>query len=411
MQIVYRKLFEVEIRHDYFLLPGLPEKFATDFKLSKLFTIQPSSDTEKMMQDHKMLFRTTDSGFVVLIRCEYLTPSAVYASAIDLDDALNFSFYWTLNDPHALNYTNQRIIEQEKKIYFFSTRTGSVEGTVNFLNTAIPAFGSTYLGEPLYRLGDIIRESGATYELIEKESPVTNFPANAAKWQKINDAVVNYINPNDRIMLQGVRFVYERTNSNPGENITARLLDDNSQEILLGTIMGTGQSQGEYTAPLNGTDPVNFVLDFSHIKAGLYTLEIHEASGINQSSFYLMDPMIKDDLFAVSSFYVSGNALPFTFIREDPALKRWITDDPAKMFTLRFRNRLTRWKYLNQDDTIFDQPAVPRPLSKTYSGYTVPGPGGTTINMPDPTVDKIYPELEVTTNLIKNIYSNIILTK
>src|SRR5450759_4118558 len=209
MQIVYRKLFEVEIRHDYFILPGVVEKYATDYKVSRLFSIQPSPDTARLMQDYKMIFRSTATGFVILINAEFINSTAVFVSSIDLKNELSFTFYWTLNDPYVLNYTNQRILERGKKIYYFSNRTGSMEGAVSYLNKAIPAYGTTYPGDPLYRLGDMVSEGGATYELIEKESPVINFPANAARWQKINNAVVNYVNPNDRISLQGSWYVHE----------------------------------------------------------------------------------------------------------------------------------------------------------------------------------------------------------
>jgi len=411
MQIVYRKLFEVDILHDYFMLPGVVEKYATDYKVSDLFSIQPSPDTVSLMQDYRMLFRSTPSGFVLLLNAEFLNSAAVFVSSIDFLNELSFTFYWTLKDPCFFNFTNQRVLENSKKIYYFSNRMGSVEGTVSYLNKAIPAFGTTYPGDPLYRLGDMVSEGGATFELIEKESPVINFPANAAIWQKINQAVVNYVNPDDRISLQGSRYVYERLNSNPGEFITARLLDINNQVMPLGLIPGTNQPQSEYRAPKSGSDPVIFILDFSRLKPGVYKLEINENSGITSRSFYLMDPLLKNDLFGVTSFYVSGTSAPFRFIKEDPALKRWLLDDPPKKFTIRFRNRLTRWKYLKQDQTVFNEPALPRPLTKTYSGYTIPGPGGTTVNLPDPTVNTIVPELEHSTQLIKNIYSNIYINK
>lgn len=411
MQTVYRKLFEVEILHDYFLIPGAVEKYTTDYKVSGLFKIAPSPETKRLMEDYKMIFRSTASGFVILIKADFVASTSVYVSSIDLFNNLSFTFYWTLNDPLFLNYTNQRFLEQGKKIYYFSNRTSSIVGASLYLNKAIPAFGITYGNDPLYRLGDIVSEGGSTYELIQKESPIINFPANAALWQQINSAVVNYVNPDDRVVLQDSRFVYERVNTSPGEFITARLLDSNSQEVELGFIPGTSQPQNQYRTPLSGSDPVNFILDLSRISPGLYTLEISEISGITQKSFFLMHSMFKNDLFGVCSFFVSGTAIPFRFISEDIALNRWVLDNPHKKFRIRFRNRLTRWKYLNQDQTVFNEPVTPRPLSKTFSGYTVPGPGGTTINLPDPEVHKIYPELEVTTKLITNIYSTIFLTK
>lgn len=412
MQIVYRKLFEVDIRHDYFLLPDVVEKHAKDYKVSDLFSIQPSPDTVRLMQDYKMIFRYTPSGFVVLINAESIKKdnTTVSVSSIDFLNELSFTFYWTLKDPYFLNYSNQRVLEDRKKIYYFSNRTGSVKGTVSYLNKAIPAFGTTYAGDPLYRLGDMVSEGGAMYELIEKESPVIDFPANAAKWQKINNAVVNYVNPDDRISLQGTRYIYERINSNPGEFITARLLDVNDKDAFLGFIPGTNQPQSEYRTSMYRSDHVNFILDFSRLKPGMYTLEINESSGTTLRTFYLMDPLLKNDLFGVSLFFVSVADMDFCFIKEDPLLKRWVLDNTHKTFTLRFRNRLTRWKYLKQDQTVFHQSPLPRPLTNTYSGYTILD-SGVTINLPDPSVNNIAPELDPVTQLIKNIYSNIFINK
>jgi hypothetical protein len=411
MQVLYRKIFEVEINHDYFLLPGGIEKYSSDYSVATIFSIRPSPDTIRLLRDLQMIFRTTASGFVLLIKSQFIKSTNVYISSVDFTADLCFTFIWTLKDPYFLNYTNQRVSENDKKIYYFSNRNGSTVGTVNYLNRPVPSFGTTYLNEPLYRLGDIVKEGGATFELIEKESPVTNFPANAALWQKINTAEVNYVNPDDRLSLQGSRYVYARPNTNPGEFITARLLDANNHEVPLGSVTGTGLLQNEYRTSRDGGDPVNFILDFSRLNPGFYTLEMKEMSGITRKSFYLMDPMLQNDLYGVSSFFVSGTALPFRFISEDPASKRWKLDDPPKKFTIRFRNRLTRWKYLNQDESLFNQPPAPRPLTRSFSGYTVPGPAGTTINLPDPEVSHIYPELEGSTGLIKNIYSKIFLTK
>jgi hypothetical protein len=139
-------------------------------------------------------------------------------------------------------------------------------------------------------------------------------------------------------------------------------------------------------------------------------MEINESGGITRKIFYLLDPMIMPELFAVSEFFVSGAALPFQFSVEDPVLKRWVLDNPPKKFRVHFRNRLTRWKYLKQDQTLFHQAPAPRPLTQIYSGYQIPVAGGGTLDLPDPPVNPILPELETATNLIKNIYSNIFIT-
>jgi hypothetical protein len=124
-----------------------------------------------------------------------------------------------------------------------------------------------------------------------------------------------------------------------------------------------------------------------------------------------MDALKMPELYGVSEFFVSGATAAFEFIKEYPVLHRWVLDNPNKKFMIRFRNRLTRWRYLNQDQTVFNEPLLPRPLTKEYSAYSVPGPGGTTINLPDPSIASIAPEFETSTQLVKNIYSKIFLTK
>src|SRR6185503_12594951 len=137
--------------------------------------------------------------------------------------------------------------------------------------------------------------------------------------------------------------------------------------------------------------------------------QIAEGGGTTTLSFFVLNTTVQPDLFAVSEFFVSGAAAPFRFVTKNIALNRWILDNPAKNFLARFRNRLTRWRYLQQDQTLFHQAPAPRPLTQTFSGYTIVV-GGNTINLPDPAIDPIIPEIDVPTNFLKNIFSQIFLS-
>lgn len=410
MRSLYRKLFEVEIRHDYFLLPGPGEMFPADYDVSRFLAITPSDRTLQIMKDRRMVLRVNKKGFTVFVHAEFINTATGYAAVVDFDPNIVLSFYWRLNDRHFINFTNQRLTETVRGVYYFSNRGASQQGGVTYLNKAIHAFGTTYLGEPLYRLGDLVSEGGETYEMIDKETPPVNFPGNASSWQKINTSVVNYVNPDDRLRWQSPRFRHERANSHPAEFINYKLFDVDNQPVDLGLIPGTDKPQNEYRAPANGFEPVNHSIDMSHLEPGRYSLEIVDLNAAAAQSFYLMDPLNMPGFFGVSEFFASGAALPFQFIREDAGLQRWVLDDPPKVFVIRFRNRLTRWKYLNQNQTVFHQPAAPRPLTKSYSGYQILVPGGT-LNLPDPDVDNILPEIETPSRLVKNIYSHVFLTK
>ncbi|HVU55786.1 MAG TPA: hypothetical protein VHD83_12070, partial [Puia sp.] len=356
-------------------------------------------------RDLKMLFKTTSRGFSILVKAD--ATAGPYVSSIDILPATALTFYWTLADPYFENYTNQRLREPEKKIYYFSNRNGTVEGTVLYLNNAIPPFGTAYPGDPAYRLGDIVSQGGDTYAMIDKESPLINFPANIAKWQKIvSGSVVHFINPGCRVRLQSSRWSYQRANTTPGEFITARLYDVDGGAVDTGLIPGSARPQNEYRSSTNSADPVDFSMNLGNIRPGLYRMDVQDSGGTTSFSFFLMDTLVKHDLYGVSEFFVSGAPVALTFTKQTGAPPRWALDDPHKQFQLRWPNRLTRWRYLNQDQTLFNAPPTPRPLTKMYSAYTVAG-----TQMPDPSVNTIVPDVDPVTKLVQNIFSNIFLPK
>jgi hypothetical protein len=408
MKATYRKLFEVEIKHDYFLIPGADEKMPLDFNLSNVIAIAPTPSTERIMRDHKMFVKNTPTGFVVFVQAERLDSLAADATMIDFDPSMTLSFQWLLRMPRFLNFTNQRLQESNRGIYYFSNRTGVQQGTTRSLNKPIVSFGTTYLGEARYHLGDIVNQGGETYEMIEKESPATNFPANLSHWQKISTSIVNYVNPSDRLRWRSGSYHHERVNSNPGEFIQYTLLDGAGNSIDLGFVVGTTRPQREYISSTTVGDRVNHVIDLSRVQQGRYTMLIHELGGTTSDEFYLANTADVPDLLGISDLFVGGNTAPFQFVAQDAVTKRWILDVAPKRFSIRFRNRTTKWKYLNQDKTLFHAPAAPRPLTRSYSGYQIAVPGGT-LKLPDPNVDTIIPELE--TNLVKNIFSEIFLSK
>jgi len=137
MQIAYRKLFEVEIRHDYFLLDAAATTYTTDYDIRNIFLIEPSEETAVVMRDHKIVFRKTPKGFILLVSAEEVTPVNTFATSIDFSSDLRFSFYWQLLDPYFENYTNRRLIEKGKQVYYFGNREGSVANAIPYLNNAI----------------------------------------------------------------------------------------------------------------------------------------------------------------------------------------------------------------------------------------------------------------------------------
>ena len=408
MQSLYCKLVEVEIRHDYFQLPVTGTKYPADYDVSAFFEIVPSIETRQVLRDHRMVYKVTQTGIIVYAEAEFINAATGNATIVDINADLCLSFYWRLRDRRLINFTNYQLKENLRRIYYFSNRSSSQQGGILHLNHAIPPFGTTYPNETAYHLGDIVSQAGQTFEMIEMESPATNFPANASKWQSINTAVINYVNPFDRLAWHSANFKHTRANSNPGEFITYQLLDADGQNVPLQLIQGTNISEGEYRAPSSAAEKVNHTLSLGHVKPGRYTLIISEIGGPTIIEFYLLNTSEEPDLFAVSEFFISGVAAPFQIVQKNAVVNRWILDNPVKRFLVRFRPRLTRWKYLKQDQTLFHQAPDPRPLTKTFSNYSIVV-GGNTVHLPDPGVDPIFPEVDTTTALLKNIYSQIFL--
>src|SRR6185503_10693990 len=300
MQSIYRTLFEVEIRHDYFQLPVPGTHYPEAYNISDYISVVPSAGTLKRMRDHKMIFKATATGFTVYIQAEFINTATGFATMVDIDPDLSLSFYWTLTDPRFINYTNHRLKEKEKRIYYFSNRSASQLGGITYLNQPIPAFGTPYPGETAYHLGDIVSQGGQTFEEIDTESPAINFPLNAPKWQSINAAVIHYVNPFDRLPWQSVFYHHKRPNTTPGEFIFYTLLDVNGAAVDLGFITGTNLPQDQYRAPLNASDNIDNTLNFSHLEPGRYTLQIAEGGGTTSLSFFLLNTTVQPDLFAVS---------------------------------------------------------------------------------------------------------------
>ncbi|RFS19322.1 hypothetical protein DVR12_24125 [Chitinophaga silvatica] len=403
MQTLYRKLFEVQWHHDYFLIPGVVVRYPDFYNIQRMVKVFPDNQTVRLLNQHRMLFKDTPMGFVVLIEAQDL-GAGKFATKVDLDPDSKFTFCWSLEDRTFVNYTNCRVNESEDAIYYFSNRTGTAIGTDVYLNKSLVPFGTPYNNQPAYWLGDMMVLGGKVYEAIEQTVPLINFAANAAKWQEVGSTVINYVNPADRMIRKGTRFVYNRPNTKPGEVITMQLLDTNGNAIQLG-------DQLTYRSSLNASEPVNIVLNLEQLEQGPYKLIVQELPAATQHPFYYANPMLSPFLAGAFDFFTTGAPPALTFCTKDLVTKRWILDNPNKTFMIRFRNRLTHWQYLRQDQTIFDQPPDPRPLTWFYSRYTVAGPMGTTIPMPDPTPDRIITEIDPVSQLVKNIYSKIYLAK
>lgn len=94
LQFQYKPFFQVDFEHNFF-----------ENTMLRNLTIKPSPDTLKLIQSLGMLFKLSDSGFVIL--SDTCKNEGIRMSLEALKDELvTFRFLIYINDPFFFNYTN-----------------------------------------------------------------------------------------------------------------------------------------------------------------------------------------------------------------------------------------------------------------------------------------------------------------
>ena len=247
-------------------------------------------------------------------------------------------------------------------------------------------------------MGDLVRRPAAGnifQAIVNGVNPATPFIA--SQWSDTGFINLHYVNPGDQIRLRNNVYTYHRANITPGETINFVLKDINGNPVPLGEIANTGLSQGSFTTSTNPLEPVHHTLFFDHIPCGKYTLSIASSAADPDETFYYLNPLRDGQAYAVIELFAASPLPDFAFL--DHTTQAPDTMFLSKKFHIRFRNRLTRWEYLRQDQTQ-DLLMAYRPLRRVFSGNTT---------RPDPGVYLIYPT--ITANGVDEIISKIYLSK
>jgi len=109
----YGLLFEVTLRHNYFLNKGEKtfasmsdddkEKMLQQFNTDAFSTITPTLETNTVLKNHKMVFKKTKTGFSIYIKVKETNELEPF---IQVPIDLNLNFLIKINDYQFENYTN-----------------------------------------------------------------------------------------------------------------------------------------------------------------------------------------------------------------------------------------------------------------------------------------------------------------
>jgi hypothetical protein len=155
--IKYKPLFQVNIHHLYFLDKGTTEFLAMSeaekekqlisYTISNFFTIQSSIKSRQKLNGHNMVFKTSNSGFVVWIKVSDSDESFPFVS---VQDSLELTFLLKLKNNTFFNFSNLKF-ENADKLFFFSNKRLSTEASTFPL---IKKAGGSSLVNDNYTLSD-----------------------------------------------------------------------------------------------------------------------------------------------------------------------------------------------------------------------------------------------------------------
>jgi hypothetical protein len=373
--IRYRRLFDVEIAHDYFLSRGdvvlEAQADADRAALTRLYSVDaflevlPDDRTMSVLAGHKMMFKTSAAGFTVAVQ---LDPTATDLRPMVPPGAdFRLTFVLRLSDTRFVNFTELGPV----RTGFFRFGNDSQNGTagVNFLSTRVPAFvatrryvagetraeaagstfdlflavrdtgpsaapipadwrripSDTFSASETYRRGAVVLSRNRLFRALV-DNPGTNL-ANAANWQPIAVLSNQYVNAADAILPVSGLFNLD-INDLALSRATVRVLSSD------GTVVATEQTFAAEQGTLRQVQ-----IDLRGFTPGLFRVEIFNpaASVARGFSCYLAPPARMENWFGVID--IGRGAGDFALLNTDGTLRQ-------PHYVLRFLNRATRWRYI-----------------------------------------------------------------
>lgn len=437
--IRYRPLFHVDIAHDYFLSRGdiVFEAHADAdraalgglYAVNEFIEIVPDDATASIMAGHKMIFRSTGSGFTVAVK---LDPSAAdVRPLVPPAPDLRLTFALRLVDQRFANYTE--LGPTGTGFYRFANDSQNRTAGVNYLSVRVPAFSAARR----YVAGEVrAQAAGATFDLFLalRDTGPGSSPV-AADWRRIPADTFNAATAyrTGAVVLSGNQILRALV-----DNPTANLADATQWQAagLLGNQYVTAADTTLAVPPLFTLDLTSAALpqalvrvipaggaaaavdqqiaaaqgtltqvqiDMRGLTPGPYRVEILDGAGVvvRTLACFLSPRAIAEHWFGVID--IGPGTADYALFNADGTLR-------APRYVVRFLNRATRWRYIFPspqavgpgaevaidagDNRMLVTPA-PRPLTRFGAGSRVQADSTSTpavseeILLPAPDVNRI----------------------
>jgi len=397
IQIIYKKILDLELWHDYYLGQPDPPELPTSYNVSDLLTIIPTADCLQILKNLRWVFRSQGRGATVFANVNEVTPGN-FQTQVPIDQPYRLTFWLVVRDRYFANFTNLPLSPTPKQIYYFSNLSNN-QGHALFLTQSLAA----YKAKTEYHLGQLVTRSDKTLEALNYKASASSTPS-AKDWETL-EVSSQYVSDLDRLTCQSPSRTQIIPSLNPGDAFRLTLVDINEQETFAfedaapnqhppGTSISvnlnfSGQSPGRYRLLLNGTQVDEFVLTDS--------LAARQALGLVE---IVLNPSLVSPAFALLETRAGQ-----TLIR-------------PKTYVIRFKNRATRWRYRYEKPHDFDASVLPdfdllddkayvtkRPLGLRRQPATLLKDGKDRL-LPTPSVMLIKPEIDADRR-VTTIFSDI----
>ena len=375
----YAVLFEVDVRHDYGLNRGgiLHEALSLSqqaqvmeqYDSNRFLKIQPTATTVRTLAGQQLLFRPTQTGFLVAVKLDRLEPQPLIPLASDFQ--LTFSLQ--VVDPYFFNYT--ALSESTPPFYWLSNGSGNETAGERFLSRPVPSFDASraYLADELYSEPaaggaiNLFRARQDTGPILPSDTPIDDH------WERIPadtfDASLTY--PEETIVLAANQLYRARQPVAAGSDLNDATLWEPfaivanqyvtgaDRLVLRPTLFNLALSDVALTQATvrilrgatttvawertftSANGPLETVqIDLSMLQPGRYRLELLDATLVSQPvlgvEFYLDAAAVRDRWFGV--VHIGLGSGEFALLDGNNHVR-------SPRYRLRFLNRASRWRY------------------------------------------------------------------
>ncbi len=370
----YAQLLSLHVDHGYHLnFDATPHEaldattralLARRFDINRIFTIEPTPETHRVLAGHRMLFKPRVDGFVLAIEVDSTGTTPVVLPA----RYLRLSFALSLKDRRFMNYSSLPTLNGG--LYRFSNESANTAAG-NFLSRTVADFDSarayeagelyfhpsgagaglfqairdtgptatatpadwrrippnTYDPAQTYSSGTIVLQDDVVYQALV-DSPGTDL-SNATEWQELTELPNQYVTAQDYLTLYGETVAID---------VSSAAIGQASVEILpLGS--STVLARQDFSNTSGNLALLQVAL--TSLPPGAYHLQVVDASHMVLSQFdqdfYLSSEAQKRGWFGVIDIGLGSGS--FALINASNQLL-----NPA--CRLSFLNRATRWRYI-----------------------------------------------------------------